>query len=97
MEQILRAYSLPIETAPAMVMLYKNTKVKLRSQDGDTGFFYIVAGIVQADTLVHNLPRLRTSSVDRSNKRKWFYAKKKKGKKQTVPHTSHYGHTTQIT
>ena len=35
---------------------------------------------------VYNLPRLRSSSVDRSNERKWFYAKKKKGKKLTSPH-----------
>ena len=27
---------------------------------------------------LHNLPRLRTSNVDRSNERKWFYAQKSK-------------------
>ena len=32
-------------------MLYKNTKVKLRSPDGDTDYFDIVAGVQQGDTL----------------------------------------------
>ena len=35
MEQILLAYDLPKETITAMTMLYKNTKVKVRSLDGD--------------------------------------------------------------
>ena len=33
------------------MMLYKNTKVKVRSQDGDTDYFNIVAGMLQGDTL----------------------------------------------
>ena len=33
------------------MMLYKNTKVKVRSPDGDTDFFDIVAGVLQGDTL----------------------------------------------
>ena len=32
-------------------MLYKNTKVKVHSPDGDTDYFDIVAGILQEDTL----------------------------------------------
>ena len=32
------------------MMLYKNTKVKGRSPDGDTGYFHIVAGVLQGDT-----------------------------------------------
>ena len=39
MEQILLVYSLPKETTAAIMMLYKNTKVKVHSQDGDTDFF----------------------------------------------------------
>ena len=31
--------------------LYKNTKVKVRSSDGDTDYFDIVAGVLQGDTL----------------------------------------------
>ena len=52
MEQILLvAYSLPKETAAAIMMLYRNTKVKIRSPDGDTDYFDIVAGVLQGDTL----------------------------------------------
>ena len=32
-------------------MLYKNTKVKVRSPDGDTDYFNIVVGVLQGDTL----------------------------------------------
>ena len=32
-------------------MLYKNTKVNVHSLNGDTDFFYIVAGVLQADTI----------------------------------------------
>ena len=31
-------------------MLYRNTKVKVRSPDGDTDYFDIVAGVLQGDT-----------------------------------------------
>ena len=34
------------------MMLYRNTKVKVCSPDGDTDFFDIVAGVLQGDTLV---------------------------------------------
>ena len=33
------------------MILYKNTKVKVCSPDGDTEYFDIVAGILQGDTL----------------------------------------------
>ena len=52
MEQILLAYSLPIETITAIMMLYRNKKVKVYSPDGDTDYFDIVADILQGDTLV---------------------------------------------
>ena len=51
MEQILLAYGLPKETIAAIMMLYKNTKVKVRSLNGDTDYFDIVAGVLQGDTL----------------------------------------------
>ena len=51
MEQILRAYGLPKETVAAITILYRNTKVKVRSSDGDTEFFDIVAEVLQGDTL----------------------------------------------
>ena len=51
MEQILLAYGIPKETVAAITILYRNTKVKVRSPDGDTGYFDIVAGVLQGDTL----------------------------------------------
>ena len=50
MEQILLAHGLPKETVPAIMILYKNTKVKVRSPDGDTDYFDNVAGVLQGDT-----------------------------------------------
>ena len=32
------------------MMLYRNTKVKVHSTDGDTDYFDIVAGVIQGDT-----------------------------------------------
>ena len=49
MEQIQLAYRLPKETVAAI--LYRNTKVKVRSADRDTEYFDIVAGVLQGDTL----------------------------------------------
>ena len=51
MEQILLAYGLPKETVVAIMILYRNTKVKVRSPDGDTDYFNIVACVLQGDTL----------------------------------------------
>ena len=51
MEQILLVYSLPKETVAAITILYRNTKVKVRSPDEDTEYFDIVAGVLQGDTL----------------------------------------------
>ena len=51
MEQILLAYGLPKETIVAIMMLYENTKVKVRSPDGDSDYFDIVAVVLQGDTL----------------------------------------------
>ena len=52
MEQILIAYGPSKETVAVIIMLYKNTKVKVSSPDGDTDFFDIVAGVLQGDTLI---------------------------------------------
>ena len=51
MELILLAYGKPKETVAALTILYRNTKVKVRSPDGDTEYFDIVAGVLQGDTL----------------------------------------------
>ena len=50
MEQILLAYGLPKETVAAIMILYRNTKVKVHSPNGDTEYFNIVAGVLQWDT-----------------------------------------------
>ena len=47
MEQILLAYDLPNETVSAIMMLYKNMKVKVHSPDGDTDYFDVVTVLVQ--------------------------------------------------
>ena len=51
MEQIQLAYDLPEETVAAIMSLYRNTKVEVRSPDGDTEYFNIVAGVLQGDML----------------------------------------------
>ena len=38
MEQILLVYGLPKETVAAITILYRNTKMKVRSPDGDTEY-----------------------------------------------------------
>ena len=38
-------------TVAAITILYRNTKVKVRSPDGDTEYFDIVTGVQQGDTL----------------------------------------------
>ena len=50
MEQILLAYGQPKETVTAITILYRNTKVKVRSPDGNTDNFDIVARVLQGDT-----------------------------------------------
>ena len=51
MEKILLTYGQPKETVAAITILYRNTKVKVRSPDGDTEYFDIVAGVLPGDTL----------------------------------------------
>ena len=51
MEQMLLAYGLPKETVTAITILYRNTKVKVCSLDGDTEYFDVAAGVLQGDTL----------------------------------------------
>ena len=51
MEEMLLAYGVLKETIATITILYRNTKVKVRSPDGDTEYFDIVAGALQGDTL----------------------------------------------
>ena len=67
MEQILRAYGLPKETVAAIMILYRNTKVKVRSPNGDTDYFDIVAGVPQKDTLVPYLFIIRLGYMFRTS------------------------------
>ena len=46
------------------MIFYRNTKVKVRSPDGDTGYFDIVAGVLQGDTLA---PYLFIICLDKEN------------------------------
>ena len=46
MEHILLAYGIPKETLASMTILYRNTKLKVRSPNGDTEYFDIVAGVL---------------------------------------------------
>ena len=87
MEQILLAYDLLKENVTAIMMLYKNTKSLL------TGWRHRLLwhccwcsarGYI-SPIFVYNLPRLHTSNVDRSNKRKWLYTKKRQEADDT-PH-----------
>ena len=55
MVQIILAYGLPKEKVAAIMMLYRNTSVKVRSPDGDTDYLNIVACVLQGDTLAQYL------------------------------------------
>ena len=48
-------YTTGTNSIAVIMMLNKNTKVKVRSPDGNTGFFDIVAGVLQRDTLAPSL------------------------------------------
>ena len=50
MEQIILAFGIPKETVAAIMMLYKNTKVKVHSLDRDIDNIDIVADVLQGDT-----------------------------------------------
>ena len=89
MEQILLAYGLPKETVAAMIILYRNTKVKVRSPDGDTEYFDIVAGVLQGDTLASyvfiicldyvfrtSIDKIRENGFELTNKRSIRYPAK---------------------
>ena len=81
MEKILLASGLQKETVTAIMLLYKNTKAIVRSPDGDTDFFDIVAGVLQGDTLatylfVICLDYILKMLIDL--KKKWLYAKTSK-------------------
>ena len=49
------------------MMLYRNTKVKVRSPDGVTDYFDIVAGVLQSDTLAPYLFLISLDYVPRTS------------------------------
>ena len=70
MEQTLLVYGLSNETATAIMILYMNTKVKIRSPDRDRflhDYCWISTRRYISTISVHNLPRLCTSNIERSN------------------------------
>ena len=69
---ILQAYRIPNVTIAAIMMLYRNTKAMVRSPDGDTDFFNVVAGVLQGDTLapflfILTLDYVLRTSLDKLN------------------------------
>ena len=50
-EQIQLTSGLPKETVAAIMVLNRNTKIKVRSPDGDTDYFDIVVGVLEGDIL----------------------------------------------
>ena len=82
MEQILLEYGLPKETVATIIILYRNTKVKVRSPDGDTDYFDIVDGGTSwrhtCPIPVYNRSRLRAkSSIDKIKENGFELTKKR--------------------
>ena len=75
----------------AIVMLYKNTKVKVCSPDGDTDYFNIVADVLQEDTLAPYLFIIYLDYVLRTSIDKIKRFQAGKGKKQKIPRINNYG------
>ena len=93
MEQILLAYGLPKETIAAITILYRNTKVKVRSLDGDTEYFDIVAGVLQGDTLapylfIICLDYVLRTSIDKIKENSFELTKKRRRRYPTKTITS---------
>ena len=90
-EQLLLVYVLPTETVTTIMMLNKNTKVKVHSPDGDTDF---VAGVLREDTLapylfIICLDYVLWMVIDLMKENGFMI---KKGKKQMIPCTNYYRH-----
>ena len=86
MEQIQLAYGLPKETVSAITILYRDTKVKVGSPDGDTEYFDIVAGVLQGDTLapylfIICLDYVLRTSIEKIRENGFELTKKKGGRR----------------
>ena len=51
MMKILSAYGIPDQIVNAIAKFYENTKARVLSQDGETAYVEILAGVLQGDTL----------------------------------------------
>ena len=90
MEQIFLAKDLPKETVVAIIMLFKNMKVKVCWPDRDTDYFNIVAGVLQGDTLAPHLfiiclDYVLRTSIDLMKENGFMLAKKKKKEAEDTP------------
>ena len=70
------------------MILYRNTKVKVRSLDGDTDYFEIVAGVLQGDTLapyliIICLDDVLKTSIDKIKENSLKLTKKRSKRYQT--------------
>ena len=70
MEQIFLAYGQSKETIAVIMMIYRHTKVRVLSPDGDTHYFDIVEGVLKVGTLppylfIICLDYILKSSVDK--------------------------------
>ena len=79
MEQIILAYGLPKETVATITILYRNTKVKVRSPNGDTEYFDIVAYlfIICLDYVLRtSINKIRENGFELTKKRSKRYPAK---------------------
>ena len=98
-------YSLPKESVETKIMLYRNTKVKVCSLDGDTDYFDIVAGVLQGDTLapyafIICLNYVLRTSIDKMKDNCFKLTKERRYPAHTIMHAdyadniAHLGNTT---
>ena len=77
MEPMLLRYGLSKETVTAIMMLYRNTKVKVYSPDEDTNIFDIIAEVLLRDKLAPYLFIICLDYVLRTSidliKENWFF------------------------
>ena len=67
MEQITLDYGLFLKSVAAIIMLYKNTKIKVRSPNGNTDFFDTVTDVLPGNTLAPYLFMIRLDYVLRTS------------------------------
>ena len=77
MEQILLAYGQPKETVAAIPILYRNTKVKVRSPDGDTEYYYVVAGVLAPYLFIICLDYILRTLIDKIRENSFELTKKR--------------------